>query len=320
MGGQMRPSAEPQDNSAPVLIEHDLLVIGVPVFNEARYLEETLQSLERQSWSDFAVLIADNASTDGSELIARQFNDRDARFHLHRHASNVGGLANFKFLRDATRSPLFMWLGAHDVLHPDFLSETIAAHRADPKITVAFCWMRMIAIDGSTECLLKNDVAARMPSGPMRRYLHAYRYVYGYEINHLVRRSAFDDFEFRETLSWDLIFLAHLGFKGPFVCVPKDLYSIRNVHPRNRESEQEVMERLTGAKGRHANFDATLAQVLDDFTSLAAHRPGWKLFTALLRAVVLHRMRPGGAGVLSKILHATAPIRTLFYRPFQKAH
>jgi len=318
MGKQMRRSAEPHDNSAPVLIEHDLLVVGVPVFNEARYLEETLQSLERQSWSDFAVLIADNASNDGSELIARQFCERDPRFHLHRHASNVGGLANFKFLRDSTRSPLFMWLGGHDVLDPDFLSKTIAAHRADPGITVAYSWMRMIVIDGSTECLLKNDVAARMPGGPMRRYLHAYRYVYGYEINHLLRRSAFDDFDFRETLSWDLIFLAHLAFKGRFVCIQKDLYSIRNVHPRDRESEQEVMERLTGAKGRKANIDATLGQVEDDFASLAGGRLGWQLFRAMLKLVVLHRMRPNGAGWLSRLLHATAPIRTLFYEPFQK--
>ena len=315
----MRRSAEPENNSAPVLIDHDLLVIGVPVFNEARYLEETLRSLEQQSWSDFAVLIADNASSDRSEAIAKKFCDRDPRFRLHRHASNVGGLANFKFLRDATRSPLFMWLGAHDVLHPDFLSETTAAHRADPRITVAYSWMPMIAIDGSTECLLKNDIAARMPKGPMRRYLHAYRYVYGYEINHLLRRSAFDDFDFRETLSWDLIFLAHLAFKGAFVCIPKDLYSIRNVHPRDRESEQEVMERLTGAMGQRANVDATLAQVVDDFTSLAAGRAGWKLFRAMLKAVVLHRMRPGGAGLLSTLLNATAPVRTLFYRPFQKA-
>jgi glycosyltransferase involved in cell wall biosynthesis len=315
----MRPSAEPQDNSAPVLIEHDLLVVGVPVFNEARYLEETLQSLERQSWSDFAVLIADNASTDRSEVIARQFCDRDPRFHLYRHASNVGGLANFKYLRDVTQSPLFMWLGAHDVLHPDFLSEAIAAYRADPSITVTFSWMRMVATDGSTECLLKNDIAARMPSGAMRRYLHAYRYVYGYEINHLLRRSAFDDFDFRETLSWDLIFLAHLAFKGPFVCIPKELYSIRNVHPRDRESEHEVMERLTGAKGRGANVDATLAQVTDDFTGLAAGRAGWKLFRAMLKALVLHRLRPGGTGLLSNLLHATAPLRTFFYRPFQKA-
>jgi len=315
----MRPSAEPQDNSAPLLIEHDLLVVGVPVFNEARYLEETLRSLERQSWSDFEVLIADNASSDESELIARQFCERDPRFHLYRHASNVGGLANFKFLRDATRSPLFMWLGAHDLLHPDFLSETIAAHRADPRITVAFSWMRMIAVDGSTECLLKNDIAAKMPRGPMRRYLHAYRYAYGYEINHLLRRSAFDEFEFRQTLSWDLIFLAHLAFKGPLVCIPKDLYSIRNIHPRDRESEQEIMERLTGEKGQSANVDATLAQVLDDFTSLAHSRTGWKLFRAMLKAVVLHRMSPGGAGWFSTVLHATAPIRTLFYQPFQKA-
>ena len=311
-------SAGPQENSAPVLVDHRLIVVGVPVFNEARYLRECLQSLECQTSPDFAVLIADNGSTDGSETVAGEFCERDSRFRLHCHPSNVGSLANFKFLRDATDSALFMWLGAHDVLHPDFLADTIAAHRADPRLSVAYSWMRVIGSDGSTECLLKNDKAARMRGGPMRRYLHAYRYVYGYEINHVLRRSAFDDFEFRQTLSWDLIFLAHMAFKGPFACIKKDRYSIRNVHARDRETEQDTMERLTGEKGRAGDVDRTLAQLADDFTGLARGRPGWKIFRALLEAVVVHRTRPGGLGRLSRILRATAPIRTLFYQPFKQ--
>jgi glycosyltransferase involved in cell wall biosynthesis len=314
----MGTGAAPQENSTPAVIEHDLLVVGVPVFNEARYLLECLQSLEAQSWTDFAVLIADNGSTDESQAIAREFCDRDSRFHLHVHKSNIGSLANFKFLRDATRSPLFMWLGAHDLLQPEFLSETIAAHRADPSLTLAYSWMRMIDTDGSVQCVLRNDKPARMPAGPMRRYLHAYRYVYGYEINHVLRRSAFDDFEFRETLSWDLIFLAHLAFRGRFGCIRKDLYSIRDVHPRHRETEQQTMERLTGQKHREGDVNAILTQLLDDFTQLARGRPGWRLYRAFLQAIVVHRTRPGGLGWLSKLLSVTAPLRTLTYRPFRE--
>jgi len=314
----MGTGAAPKAISTAPLIEHDLLVVGVPVFNEARYLQETLQSLADQRSAEFAVLISDNGSTDGSELIAGEFCENDCRFALHRHETNIGSLANFKFLRDASRSPLFMWLGAHDVLHPDFLSDTIAAHRADRSISLAYSWMRMIGTDGSTECLLKNDKAARMPSGPMRRYLHAYRYVFGYEINHVLRRSAFDDFDFRQTLSWDLIFLAHLAFKGRFACIRRDLYSVRNVHPRHRETEQDTMERLTGHKTRQADVNGTLAQLIDDFSELARRRPGWKVFRAMLKAVVIHRSRAGGFGVLSRLLNATAPIRTLSHQPFEQ--
>jgi len=316
----MGTGAAPQENSTPALIEHDLLVVGVPVFNEARYLRECLQSLEAQTATDFAVLIGDNCSSDGSEAIAKEFCKRDRRFHLHRHPSNIGGLANFKFLSDVTRSPLFMWLGAHDMLHREFLSEAIAAHRANPDIAVAYSWMPMISIDGSTKCVLRNDKAARMPRGPMRRYLHAYRHVYGYEINHVLRRSAFDDFEFRETLSWDLIFLAHLAFHGPFVCTKRDLYSIRDVHPRDQETEQQTMERLTGQKGRKGDVSRTIDQLTDDFTRLARGRPGWRLYRALLRAVVIHRSRPGGFALVSAILNATAPLRTRYRQPFHELH
>lgn len=303
-------------SSEPIL-EHPVLVVGVPVFNEVRFLQETLTSLASQEWTDFAVLIADNASDDGSDAIARSFCEADPRFRLHRQSSNVGGLGNFRFLHEATRSPLFMWLGAHDVLAPDFLSETVLAHHRDPAITLAYTFMHMVDPNGNLEYLLENERLARMPIGRMTRYLHAYRHVQGYEINHVLRRSALDDYAFRMSYAWDLIFLSHLAFHGPFACIPKHLYFVRNVHPRDHETAEETMERLTAEKGRSHDVDDSIDHLVSDFTQLARGRFGWKLHRSLIRAVALHRWRRG-LGVLSTALSATARIRTRGWQPIRK--
>ena len=68
------------------------VTIGVPVFNGARFLDGSLACLARQTFSDFKVLIFDNASTDGTVEIARAWAARDARFHYFRQPENVSGL------------------------------------------------------------------------------------------------------------------------------------------------------------------------------------------------------------------------------------
>lgn len=303
--------------SEPIL-EHPVLVVGVPVYNEARFLQETLTSLASQKWTDFAVLIADNASTDGSDRIAEEMGEKDPRFHLHRHPTNIGALANFKYLRDATRSPLFMWLGGHDVLHPDFLAETIAAHRRNPHISLAYSFIRITDANGDIEHLLENLRVARMLSGPMSRYLHAYRHVCGWEVNHLMRRSALDDYQFGCSVAGDLILLAHLAFKGRFECIPRHLYTARNLYPRVPGHEQTTMERITGQKNFSADDGNTLMHVSDDFTSLARGRPAWRIYRLLLRSIVRQRTRPGGLGLVSAFLRLTAPIRKLGPEPYRK--
>ena len=46
--------------------------IGMAVFNEGKYLDATLTALREQTFSDFTLLLCDNASTDETEGIARR--------------------------------------------------------------------------------------------------------------------------------------------------------------------------------------------------------------------------------------------------------
>src|SRR5918993_5298269 len=56
-----------------------LVSIGVPVYNGERFLARTLQSLLAQTYTNLEIIICDNASTDGTEAICREFAARDSR-------------------------------------------------------------------------------------------------------------------------------------------------------------------------------------------------------------------------------------------------
>lgn len=69
----------------------------IPVYNSQMHLKECLESLKKQSFSDFEVIVINNGSTDDSGKIAKEFSDSDSRFRLVQHnhgrqgeARNVG--------------------------------------------------------------------------------------------------------------------------------------------------------------------------------------------------------------------------------------
>ena len=58
--------------------------IIIPVYNAEKTLEKCLNSLCRQSFADFEVLMTDDGSRDGSFLICAEFAKKDARFSVER--------------------------------------------------------------------------------------------------------------------------------------------------------------------------------------------------------------------------------------------
>jgi len=115
------------------------ITIGVPVFNGAALLEESLSCLARQTFADFQVLIFDNASTDATPEIAQAWVARDSRFRHVRQPSNVGGIANFRDALMAADTPWFLWRADDDLSDDDYLEKLhdLTMKHADCRLAVS---------------------------------------------------------------------------------------------------------------------------------------------------------------------------------------
>jgi glycosyltransferase involved in cell wall biosynthesis len=107
--------------------------ICIPNFNYERYLGETIQSVLGQSYQDFEVLVADNASTDASVDIARGFGDR--RIKVRINARNVGFGGNLDKAGAMASGDFMIMLSSDDLMRAEALStyarfiETVGAER-----------------------------------------------------------------------------------------------------------------------------------------------------------------------------------------------
>lgn len=122
--------------------------VGVPVYNGARYLEQTLAALRDQDLEDIEVIVSDNASTDATEEIARAFADADPRFRYLRSEQNQGVPRNFNRTLAHARAPLFLWNAADDVVEPGHLVACRDALAAHPAADVAIPRVTLVDADG----------------------------------------------------------------------------------------------------------------------------------------------------------------------------
>jgi glycosyltransferase involved in cell wall biosynthesis len=99
--------------------------IGVPVFNGEKTLTQMLDSLLSQTFADFEIIISDNASTDKTADIAKDYARRDPRIRYMPQAENIGPERNFKYVLDEACGRFFMWSASDDIRSPDFLHENV---------------------------------------------------------------------------------------------------------------------------------------------------------------------------------------------------
>jgi glycosyltransferase involved in cell wall biosynthesis len=99
--------------------------IGMPVYNGEEFIREALDSLLAQTFTDFELIISDNASTDGTEAICREYSSNDNRIRYIRQSENKGAMPNFQIVLDESIGKYFMWAADDDFWRPSFIEKCI---------------------------------------------------------------------------------------------------------------------------------------------------------------------------------------------------
>ena len=99
--------------------------IGMTVFNAEAYLGQTLESLASQTFQNIEFCISDNASTDSSEEICRDFAQRDSRVRYFRQTANQGSIRNWNNALNMATGDYFMWASDHDLWDPTSVEQYV---------------------------------------------------------------------------------------------------------------------------------------------------------------------------------------------------
>ncbi|MBB5075456.1 glycosyltransferase family 2 protein [Nonomuraea endophytica] len=108
--------------------------IGLPVYNGAEHLAETVRSILAQDHTDIQLVISDNASTDGTQEICRELAAGDERVLYHRQPRNLGTIPNFMTAMELSTGDYFRWIGDDDRIEPNYVSRVLREFERDPRV------------------------------------------------------------------------------------------------------------------------------------------------------------------------------------------
>ena len=139
------------------------LTVGIPVYNGERFLAQAVESLLGQTLVDFELLIADNASTDGTAAICAELARADARVRVLRHSTNIGAPRNWNCLVHEARGQYFKWASANDWCASSMLERCVEVLEADMRAVLCYCHTQLTDAEGHPQGVFGGDLDITMP-------------------------------------------------------------------------------------------------------------------------------------------------------------
>ena len=113
--------------------------IGMPVYNGEPFIRKALDCLLAQTFTDFELIISDNASPDRTPEICQEYAAKDARIRYIRQKENKGATWNFNFVLEQACAEYFMWAACDDLWSPDCLLKYVEVLDNDESVALVFC-------------------------------------------------------------------------------------------------------------------------------------------------------------------------------------
>src|SRR6266540_2326897 len=121
----------------------NLVSIVTPSYNQALYLEQTIQSVLEQDYPRIEYIVVDGASTDDSFEIIKKYNDRLA-YWISEKDSGQAEAINKGFGR--AKGEILAWLNSDDYYLPNTISAVVKCFEENPDVVMIYG--DMLAVDG----------------------------------------------------------------------------------------------------------------------------------------------------------------------------
>jgi glycosyltransferase involved in cell wall biosynthesis len=200
--------------------------IGMPVFNGENYIRQAIESILAQSFTDFELIVCDNASTDSTPEICRAYAARDRRVRYVRNPRNLGAGPNFDLCFHLARGTYFQWTAHDDMRTPDCLARAVEALERHPDAVLCVAGIIEIGADGAVRRRYATGLDDITSSDPARRFgcvinaRHQCEDFFG-----VYRRSALLGSPLIGAFTGaDRVVLAEAALRGPWIRLPDYLF------------------------------------------------------------------------------------------------
>jgi glycosyltransferase involved in cell wall biosynthesis len=217
----------------------------MPVYTAQRYLHEAIDSVLAQTMGDLELVISDNASTDATAEICREYVARDPRVRYFRNAANLGVVANFNLAFTRSRGVYFKWAAYDDLHAPTYLERCAAVLDERGDVAVSHSLTRSIDDAGRDRgefpAAYRLDVAHAPERFRRVIWTDAFPPIWG-----LMRAAAIRRTKLHEPyMGSDRNFMAEMVLRGGVAYVPEPLFLLREHAGSYTSSVKDYYQRLS---------------------------------------------------------------------------
>ena len=258
--------------------------IGIPVYNGERYIAQTLDSILTQTFTDFEIVISDNASTDGTESICRAYQEKDPRVRYHRNGENLGAAKNYNRTVELSSGKYFKWAASDDLIDPDLFEMCVQVLDNDPGVVL--CYSKTNIIDEKGKFVTEYEDRLNLDIDDVMKRFKQLIYtiaecnaVFGLIRLDILKRTKL----IGNYIASDVCLLTELSLYGKFHELPDRLF-FRRVHPKASSYDRSIENQLEffdpKLKGKMAlvfwrqfieNWKSINVAPLDPFTKLTLY-------------------------------------------------
>jgi len=225
----------------------------VPAFKAQAYICETLDSLDKQVFKDFQLLISVDKSDDDTELITKRWcqEHKNIPTQIFCQTHLLGWIKNVNFLLEKCQTKYFNVLSHDDLLHETYLQKMVQCLKVNPQACTAFSDVQGFG----TKKLIYNQKSIR--GERLERSLEFLQTFFdAVPYRGLVNRAVLSDFLLLpendcSNFAIDIIWNLQMALKGDLIRVPEVLYHKRyHDHEGSFDNSWEKLSQVNKTKAR----------------------------------------------------------------------
>jgi len=216
-----------------------LVSVGIPVYNEQKYIRQLIQSIISQTYTNIEIIISDNASTDNTWPIIKEFGDQ--RVVSIRQSKMIDAISNFEFVLNQAKGDFFIWAGGHDLWDKHMIEKCLKIHANHQNCVLVVPKVVNIDSNGVIFNPDKSYIDTTFDKSQIRRAFTFFRHmnrcnaIYGLFNREILLKTM----PFPDTIDCDFIVLMRIASLGDVLSC-KSTFWVRRYQRSNETTEKKI--------------------------------------------------------------------------------